>query len=309
MMDFLRKIGLLRSGSAAGTYTSAKDQPDALAFEGVYNAKKDQVAKQDLAPSGSPHLMGMMILLMSGLLGIFFVVGIFSVGGFSIWSILMVVLWLVFLWIGWRAVASAALSVWALIGYLIAVSIIAVVLLVVGTPKTAKVLTGYSTANTNNSTSIPAADTPTQTTPSGSTTIVTQGELGVLAGGGSLTLIGATSNTPGTHGGYLYMGDGGATATFQIAAPSAGSYALWVRVDDDGKHANDTRSVSIAVGGTSNNWNHVSRNTNGWVYEKVGTYALAAGSQTVVITKLKTTSAAFSMDEFILSADPAYQPK
>ena len=40
-MDLLRKLGILRSGTAKGTYTNAKDRPTELMMDSVYNAKKD----------------------------------------------------------------------------------------------------------------------------------------------------------------------------------------------------------------------------------------------------------------------------
>ncbi|MCA9364979.1 MAG: hypothetical protein KC736_03745 [Candidatus Moranbacteria bacterium] len=39
-LDILAKLGIFRSGSFKGTYKNAKEMPDELMFEGVYNAKK-----------------------------------------------------------------------------------------------------------------------------------------------------------------------------------------------------------------------------------------------------------------------------
>lgn len=47
-MDFLRKIGVFRSGAVSGTYTNAKERPTELQMEGVYDAKKDLVTKEDV---------------------------------------------------------------------------------------------------------------------------------------------------------------------------------------------------------------------------------------------------------------------
>ena len=44
----LRKLGILRYGKAKGTFTSAKDKSDELMFDRVYDAKKDQVHKEDV---------------------------------------------------------------------------------------------------------------------------------------------------------------------------------------------------------------------------------------------------------------------
>lgn len=46
IIEFLQKIGILRFGGAAGTYSSAKDAPDGLMTD-VYKPKKDSSAKED----------------------------------------------------------------------------------------------------------------------------------------------------------------------------------------------------------------------------------------------------------------------
>ena len=48
LTDILRKLGILRYGSAKGSFTSAKDKSDELTFDRVYDAKKDQVHKDDV---------------------------------------------------------------------------------------------------------------------------------------------------------------------------------------------------------------------------------------------------------------------
>ncbi|OGL72590.1 hypothetical protein A3C96_02630 [Candidatus Uhrbacteria bacterium RIFCSPHIGHO2_02_FULL_60_10] len=48
-IDVLRKLGILRYGSVKGKFTSAKDKSDELTFERVYDAKKDQLHKEDVA--------------------------------------------------------------------------------------------------------------------------------------------------------------------------------------------------------------------------------------------------------------------
>lgn len=49
LLDILRKLGILRFGAVAGTYTSAADRPDALMMDGVYDSKKDLVTREDVA--------------------------------------------------------------------------------------------------------------------------------------------------------------------------------------------------------------------------------------------------------------------
>ncbi|OGV61148.1 MAG: hypothetical protein A2498_12800 [Lentisphaerae bacterium RIFOXYC12_FULL_60_16] len=59
LMDWLRKLGIIRFGTKSGTYTSARDMPPEFLMDGVYNAEKDLVTKDDLkkvssAIKGSP---------------------------------------------------------------------------------------------------------------------------------------------------------------------------------------------------------------------------------------------------------------
>ncbi len=59
VMDWLRKLGIIRFGVKSGTYTSAKDMPTEFLMDGVYNAEKDLVTQDDLtkvvsAVKGSP---------------------------------------------------------------------------------------------------------------------------------------------------------------------------------------------------------------------------------------------------------------
>lgn len=51
LIDILRKLGILRFGTVKGTYSSAKDMPDGLLMDGVYDSKKDLVFKKDLSKS------------------------------------------------------------------------------------------------------------------------------------------------------------------------------------------------------------------------------------------------------------------
>lgn len=138
--------------------------------------------------------------------------------------------------------------------------------------------------------------------------ITVQGESATLQGAGQYSLVSNTSNTPDTHAGSLYLGDGGAQAVYGVEIPRDGTYTLWLRVNDDGLHPAGARSVSVNVGGATTEWADQGRDTQGWVYEAVGSIPITKGSLTVSFTKLATTSAAFSMDEFILSDNPDYQP-
>lgn len=43
LLDLLRKLGILRFGSSAGTYRGGAQRPTELMMDGVYDARKDLV--------------------------------------------------------------------------------------------------------------------------------------------------------------------------------------------------------------------------------------------------------------------------
>ena len=47
-LDVLRKLGILRYGTKAATYTSMKDRPAEFFMDGVFNADKDLVNREDV---------------------------------------------------------------------------------------------------------------------------------------------------------------------------------------------------------------------------------------------------------------------
>jgi hypothetical protein len=142
---------------------------------------------------------------------------------------------------------------------------------------------------------------PPPTTP-GVARIVVPAESGTITGGGQYTFSKPSSPRPGARGGYVYLGDGRATATYAVQTPAAGQYDLWIRFDDDGKHAAGARAVEVYLNGAKALvWNNPSRDTGGWVNIKIGSLALRAGQNTIAFTKAQTTSAAFVLDEFALT--------
>ena len=52
LLDILRKLGILRYGAVAGTYTSAKDAPHGLVGDELYYSRKDKSEKEEDA---QPH--------------------------------------------------------------------------------------------------------------------------------------------------------------------------------------------------------------------------------------------------------------
>ncbi|MDD5367088.1 MAG: hypothetical protein PHR30_17265 [Gallionellaceae bacterium] len=45
IMDWLRKLGILRTGAIKATYTSGRDRPVEFMLDGVLNADKDLIHK------------------------------------------------------------------------------------------------------------------------------------------------------------------------------------------------------------------------------------------------------------------------
>ena len=48
----LRKLGILRWGAKSGTYTSGKETPAEFLMDGVYDAEKDLICKEDFRSFG-----------------------------------------------------------------------------------------------------------------------------------------------------------------------------------------------------------------------------------------------------------------
>lgn len=131
--------------------------------------------------------------------------------------------------------------------------------------------------------------------------IVVPGESGTISGAGRYTHIAKSSPRSGGRGGFVYLGDGGARANYTVKA-GAGQYQLWIRFDDDGKHAAGARAVDVWVNGAKALiWSNPSQDTKGWVNIRIGTVNLKEGLNSIAFTKSQTTSAAFVMDEFALT--------
>ncbi len=92
VIDILRKLGVIRYGSKTGTYRNAKDMPAEFLVNGVFNADKELVTKQDIknavaavteSPSGPAKKRGCMpvVLVVTGILGILVVLGIIGSSG------------------------------------------------------------------------------------------------------------------------------------------------------------------------------------------------------------------------------------
>ncbi|HSV27715.1 MAG: hypothetical protein FD164_2140 [Nitrospirae bacterium] len=131
--------------------------------------------------------------------------------------------------------------------------------------------------------------------------IVVPGESASVTGAGRWTFIGPSSQRPGARGGFLYLGDGGARASYTVNA-AEGQYHLWIRFDDDGLHAHGARAIEVWVNGArALAWGNTSQDTKGWVNIRIGEVFLRQGQNSIVFLKPNTTSAAFLMDEFALT--------
>jgi len=131
--------------------------------------------------------------------------------------------------------------------------------------------------------------------------IIIEAETGLLENKGRYSFIGATSRGPGE----LYLGDGGASAAYSFDSDYAGKAHIYLWVSDDGLHADGARSVVFNVNGQDLPYNHKSANyvQNGkfWGQEYLGQADIIKGKNTAVITKPSTTSAAFTLDKFLIS--------
>jgi len=128
------------------------------------------------------------------------------------------------------------------------------------------------------------------------TEIYIEGVTGSLSNGGEYSRIGESA-----RGGEAYLGDGGATAIYNLDLASAGSYTLYVNLTDDAMHASGTRNATISVNGTKYQYQHISEDTDTWKWYQIGNINLKQGINEIKFTKDKTTSAAYIMNAFKLT--------
>ena len=100
ILDVLRKLGILRYGTKAATYTSMRDKPAELFMDDVFNADKDLVNKEDLkkATAAVTSLQGRKIMFWAVLPLCAFVLLLFVAGsGLTVWFCVDALLWLGFI--------------------------------------------------------------------------------------------------------------------------------------------------------------------------------------------------------------------
>jgi hypothetical protein len=100
LLDILRKLGILRYGTKAATYTSAKDMPAEFLMDDVFNAEKDLVNREDVkkAAAAVKSLEGRKIMFWALLpLGAFVLLMFIASSGLTVWFCVDALLWLGFI--------------------------------------------------------------------------------------------------------------------------------------------------------------------------------------------------------------------
>jgi hypothetical protein len=96
ILDVLRKLGILRYGTKTATYTNMKDQPAEFFMEGVFNAEKDLINKNDVkkATAAVKSLEGRKVMFWAVLpLGAFVLLMFIADSNFTVWFCVDALLW------------------------------------------------------------------------------------------------------------------------------------------------------------------------------------------------------------------------
>ena len=96
ILDVLRKLGILRYGTKTATYTSTKDRPAEFFMDGVFNAEKDLVNREDVkkAAAAVKSLEGRKIMFWAVLpLGAFALLMFVAGSGLTVWFCVDALLW------------------------------------------------------------------------------------------------------------------------------------------------------------------------------------------------------------------------
>ena len=278
--DFLRRVGLLKSGSGdyyAGEFNNRRNSSESAKNEKGNDlsgapAKVGTVKSSRAALAGTtPVWLWVLLALLAGL----FLLMALGIGWGSFF--LMLVIWVVFTIALWKfsftlllqIIFLAVISIFSL-GYLISVY-------------------DGSSSDTENNTE------PTSSVIKQDNEIYVEGESGSLSGGGKYSYTGKSA-----RGAEAYLGEGGAIVNYEISSPDGGAYELFVRLFDDGVHPDGSRNATVAVNGINIAYSHTSEDTKGWKWYSLGEVNLKAGENIVSVAKDKTTGAAFVMDAFKL---------
>jgi len=130
LMDILRKLGIVRYGTKAGTYTSGRDMPPEFLMDDVYDAKKDLTTREDVArvaealnAAGGRKVFFWVAVALAALGVLFLAAG----GGGSVWLLADVGLWAWILYLTYRFAYAGRFSypgVSALVGFGLLVSLL-----------------------------------------------------------------------------------------------------------------------------------------------------------------------------------------
>lgn len=167
-------------------------------------------------------------------------------------------------------------------------------LLLTGAACGSKTSNSNSSTNTTTNTAAKNANTTVSNDPAG--TIVIDAGTGTLSGAQPSTMDFIQEISTGT---VAYLGSKGATATYTVNAPTAGTYKLYIKTSDDAEWKNGYRDADITVNGAAVlHYYHSSQDTRGWKWFTIGNASLKVGENTVAFTKSNDMPAAFVIDEF-----------
>ena len=131
LLQILAKLGIFRFGSYSGTYKNAKERPDEMLLDGVFNSKKDLSTKGDLKKivvSAGASSMARNILFFSVIIfAIFFVLMSFG-GGFSIFFIITI-FWGVFIFFLKKSFLIGQFSFSLVVLFFVVITIISIMII------------------------------------------------------------------------------------------------------------------------------------------------------------------------------------
>ena len=116
-LDLLRKLGIVRYGAKAGTYTSGTDRPTEFLMDDVFNADKDLTTKEDVtrarqavnetvSHTGGRKALFWIIVALAALAVLFLT----TAGGLSFWLFSGLALWAGILYLGYQFAYSGRFS-------------------------------------------------------------------------------------------------------------------------------------------------------------------------------------------------------
>jgi hypothetical protein len=96
IINFLRKIGVLRFGSFSATYKNAKEMPAEMVTD-TFNAEKETITKEDVKKVNDKLSKKNVLFIVSVVIFLFFLLFFLTTNLFSLWSIISIVIWVLFL--------------------------------------------------------------------------------------------------------------------------------------------------------------------------------------------------------------------